>query len=144
MNLAIAAIALIFAAVLGGAGSYKVTTLYWQHRISVEADKANVAINEANRKAEDAAGQYETWKAAQRPKTITIQREVVREVKADTDCSLRAIPDGLRSALVKSSTDSNQPDPSRGVPAASAASPYELGRVGDRLLGHAAGTTRLP
>lgn len=143
MSFTIGAIALAVAAAFGGMAGYKATSAHYEHVIAVEADKARQAVETANQQAQDAAGKYEAWKAAQRPKTITITREVARAVQADTDCSAKPLPDGLRAALAQAAADSNQPVAADPVSAASSATPFDLGANGAGLFGRARGVGRL-
>lgn len=132
----------IFAA--GGAASYKATSLYYEHEADLARVAAQAAVDEANQKATNAADDYEVWASLQRPKTITITREVEREVKADLDCSARALPDGLRNALTTAAADADQSDADGTVPAAPAPRFGDLGRPGPRLRGSAGGAEGVP
>ncbi len=115
---------------LGGTGGWRLTTMHYEHVIDVAAREAAAAVAAANIKAQGAAAGYETVRAAQRVRTITITREVEREVKADPDCSARALPDGLRDALTAASADAGEPISDSAVPAAVAASAGDVGRPG--------------
>lgn len=126
---------LLVAAFLGGAaGAAKITSMHYLHVIDVAAQEAAAAVAEANTRAQGAAASYETTRAAQRVRTITITREVEREVKADPDCSARALPAGLRDALTAAAAaDAGEPVADRAVPAAAAASAGFVGRFGAGL-----------
>lgn len=133
----------IFAA--GGAASYKATSLYYEHEIDTAKSKAQKAVDDANQKAINAADDYEVWASLQRPRTITITREVEREVKADSDCSARALPDGLRDTLTAAAAaDTDQPRADGAVPPAPGASAGDVGRFGPRLRGLFGRTEGLP
>lgn len=125
---------LLVAAFLGGAaGAAKITSMHYLHVIDVAAQEAAAAVAEANTRAQGAAASYETTRAAQRVRTITITREVEREVKADPDCSARALPAGLRDALTAAAADAGEPVADGAVPAAAAASTGLVGRLGAGL-----------
>ena len=83
--------------------------------------------------AQDAAVNYEKTKVVQRTNTVYLTREVERELKADVDCAVRDIPDGLRDALYSAATGIDQPIPDLPLPAASAASAARVGGSGNRL-----------
>lgn len=117
MNLTIGAIALAAAAALGGLGSYKVTSLHYQHVIDQAAKKAQTDLDAANQRAQNAADDYEVWASLQRPKTITVTREINRAIQADMDCSRKPLPDSLRDALTAAGSNDGQPIANRAVPA---------------------------
>lgn len=120
---------------IGFSGGWKVAT--WRADANaVEVQRQTVA--EAARRFEHAtasAAAYEVQREAQRVRTITVTREVQREVLADADCSARALPDGLRDALTAAAADADQPRAAGAVPAAPAASAGDVGGSGLRVLG---------
>lgn len=134
MNFTIAGIALAVAAALGGYGGYKATRLHYEHVIDQAEKKSAAAVAAADQRAENAASDWEVWASIQRPKAVTITREVEREVKADPDCSQRALPDRLRDALTAAGSAANQPVADRAVPAPFAAGAFDLGRPRDGLF----------
>jgi hypothetical protein len=101
------------------------------------AEHEQQAAQDAARRFEHAtaaAATYEVAREAQRVRTVTITREVQREVQADPDCSVRPMPDGLRSALEHASAaGADQPVAVGPVPAAPAASAGDLGGSGPGL-----------
>jgi hypothetical protein len=70
--------------------------LFNAHR--AEVDAANVRANEA-------AIAFETWKAKQRPKVITVEKEVTRVIRENHDWGLVALPDSVRNALAAAPAD---------------------------------------
>lgn len=126
MNLTIAGIALAVAAALGGAGSWKVTQLHYLSVISDEHEKLAVAQESDRLRDRAAATQYETWKAAQRPKDLVVKRGVEREVKADLGCSMQPLPIGLRDSIAAAVANSNLGIADPAVPAASAATTHPV------------------
>ena len=139
MNFTIAGIALAVATALGGYGGYKATRLHYEHVIDVAEKKAAADLATANQKAENAASDWEVWASLQRPKTVTVTREIEREVKADVDCSARPLPAGLRDALTRAGHADNPVVADAPVPAASAAGLGDLWGRGARLFGSAGG-----
>lgn len=122
---------LALAAFLGGAaGAAKLTSMHYLHVIDVAAQEAAAAVAEANTRAQGAAASYEATRAAQRTRTVTITREVEREVKSDPDCSTRPLPGGLRDALTAATADAGEPVADSAVPATAAASAGHVGRSG--------------
>jgi hypothetical protein len=144
MNLTIAGIALAVAMALGGAGGYKATRAHYEHVIEAAAALAAAEVAAANDRAASAAADYETWAARQRPRTVTVTREIEREVKADVDCSARPLPAGLRDALTQAAADADQPVADGAVPAASGAGIGNLWGRGARLFGGAGRAEGLP
>lgn len=143
MNFTIAGIALAVAAVLGGYGGYKTTRMHYEHIIDVADKKAAKDIEAANQKALNAASDYEVWASLQRPKTITVTREVEREVKADADCSSKSLPPSLRDSLVKAGSTANQPVTDGAVPAPPTTGTQNLWGRAARLFGGSDGAGRL-
>jgi len=112
-----------------------------------EAQRIELEARDAHRRADQAitaAAGYEAEKAAQRPRTIIVTREVARAVQADPDCSARPLPSGLRDALTRAATGDDQPIADGAVPAASAARDADVGRPRDRLLRDAGRAGGLP
>jgi len=130
--------------VLGLGSAWKLTSMHYEHRIDVAAREAAELVAAANQKAQNAAADYEVWASLQRPKTITLTREVQREVLADVDCSARPLPDGLRDALTNAAADADQPGAADAVPAAPAAGADDLRGRGARLFGGPGGAEGLP
>lgn len=141
MNFTIAAVALAVSAIAGGFASYKATSLHYEHKIDLAAKQAQVDIDAANQKAQNAADDWEVWQSIQKPKTITITREVSRAVQNDPDCSKRALPVGMRDALTKAGQTNHQPIADGALPAASSAGLGDLGRHSRGLFGYAAGAS---
>jgi hypothetical protein len=137
-------LALLLGAASAGSAMWKLTSMHYEHVIDVRAREAAAKVGEANQRAINAADDYEVWASLQRPKTITITREVEREVKADTDCSPRALPPRLRDDLTAAAADTDQLVAAGPVPAASAPSAYDLGGRGPGLFGRAGRVEGLP
>lgn len=135
--------ALIAAVLLACAGSYKVTSLYYQHVIDQTEQEARADVDAANERANKAASDYEVWKANNRPKAVATQRKVADAVQADADCSSKPLPDGLRAALAQAGADANQPLAAGAMPAPPSAFSLDLGSAGNRLLGRARGVVGL-
>jgi len=144
MNFTILGVALLAAFGAGGAASYKLTSMHFEHVIDVQAREAQSAVDAANRTALNAAASYEGWKAAQRPKTINTAREVSSALKDDPLCADRALPSSLRDALTRAGSESNQSELAGAMPAASATGAFDLGRPRDGLFRSLSGTLRLP
>jgi hypothetical protein len=118
---------------LGGIGSWWFTSEHYENvalKLKAETDEK---INQANDRANKAADNYETWKAAQQPVIVMQQREVQRELKADPDCSSRPLPVGLRNALTTRSANADTGVADDPLPAALATSLVDVGRPGARL-----------
>lgn len=143
MTPALVAIALAVAAAAGGSGGWKLASMRYEHLADLAQRKAAADVAAANQRATNAADDYEVWASLQRPRTVTVTREVEREIKSDADCSTRPLPAGLRDALTRASADADQPVADRSLPAASAPGVGDLGGLGARLLGSAGGTARL-
>ena len=127
-------IVLILGLALGGWGGHKATQLHYQHEIDLDKRKAQQQVDQANQRAENAATDWQAWAEVQRPKTVTITREVEREVSNDTECSARPLPAGLRDALTAAAAaGDDQRSPDSSMPAAPAARPEDLGRPGPGL-----------
>jgi hypothetical protein len=150
MNFTIAGIALALSAAFGCWGGYKATRMHYELVISDQLKKAEVDRESDRLRKQAAAGQYEAWKATQRPKTITATREVEHAVETESWGS-GAIPPSVRDALAAAaaSTGSGVADAAvSAVPAASAADESGSGfglRLGARLgfgLPSAAQSTR--
>ncbi|MBA2413205.1 MAG: hypothetical protein H0V63_10330 [Burkholderiaceae bacterium] len=56
-------------------------------------------IDAANVRADRAAASFEEWKRNHKPKTITVTREIVREIEKHKDWANEPIPDSVRDAL---------------------------------------------
>lgn len=100
-----------------------------------EAESTMAAAKELaarNDRAMGAAVAFEAVREKQRVRTITITREVEREVKADPGgCSASLLPAGLRDALTRAvAGDDSSPLPAGPVPATPAASAGDLGGRG--------------
>lgn len=111
-----------------------------------DRDRAQLEARDAHRRSDQAitaAAGYEAAKAALRPRTITITREIERAVQADPDCSSKPLPASLRDALTSAARGSDQPLATGSMPAASAAGAFDLGRLGARLRGNAGGAAGL-
>jgi hypothetical protein len=140
-TLSLSAIALAVAALVGASGGYKLTRMHYEHVADVAARAAAAEVAAANDRTFAAANSYEQFKAAQRPRVVTVTREIEREIKSDTDCADHPLPVGLRDALAAAaSADANQPRVDGPVPAASAAGLGDLGGLGARLFGRPRGT----
>jgi len=89
---------------------------------AAEARAQADAVSETDRLR---ARAYERWVAAQKPKTITITRDIYHVLEINRQWSDGTLPDGVRSALESSATAlgaADQPDSAvPAVPAASAA-----------------------
>lgn len=116
-----------------------------------EAESTMAAAKELaarNDKAMGAAVAFESVREKQRVRTITITREVEREVKADPGgCAAVELPAGLRDALTRAvSGDDSLAVPAGPVPAASAASTADVGGFGNglRRTGGSADGLRIP
>lgn len=85
--------------------------------------------------ASAAAAGYEAQREVQRVRTVTVTREVAREVQSDPDCSSRPVPDGLRLALERAAA-AGAADPALAdlaVPPARAAAAADVGGSGPGL-----------
>ena len=138
MSLSIIGAMLLAALLTGLGGGYKLTAMHYQHREAVAASEHAVAVEKANDNAEAAAELYEEAKAKQRVRTVTVTREVEREVKVDTVCASVKLPDGLHDALTRAGQP-DQPEPDGAVPAVPAPSIGDLGGLGAKLRGSAVG-----
>ncbi len=137
-------IALLLGVVIGGAGSWKATSMHYEHLASVAAREAQQKVDAANQRAENAASDWEVWASLQKPKTVTLIREVEREIAADSDCSTRALPDGLRDSLTRAGADHDQPVVADAVPAAPAATAGDFWGRAARLFRGADGAAGVP
>lgn len=139
-------VAAALAALAMGFGSgWKVAA--WRADSQAAELQRQVAADAARRfeHATSAARQYEAAREAQRVRTVTITREVQREVLADADCSVRDLPLGLRSALERAAgAHAGQPGAAGALPAAPAASAPDLGRSGAGLRRDPVGAGGLP
>lgn len=124
---------LALALILGAVPAWKLTAMHYERVIDVAAREAAQAIADANLEALASAAAYEEVRAKARVRTVTLTREIEREVHSDPDCSARALPDGLRVALTNAAADADQPGAAHAVPAASAASTPDVGRSGPGL-----------
>ena len=140
MNLTIAGIALAVSAALGGWAGHHFTALHYQNLIGKQTREAQAKVDAADERALNAASDWEVWASIQRPKAITITREVERAAQDDPDCSQRALPPRLRDALTAAAAAANQPKPDGAVSPALAARPYELGPARDGLFRSLGGT----
>ena len=128
-------LALLIGAALGGAGLWKATSLHYEHKIDLAAREARQLVDDADQRAVNAESDWTVWAALQRPKTITLTREVDREIQADTDCSAHNLPDELRDALTRVGAAADQPVVAGAVPAAPAAPAHNFWGRTARLLG---------
>lgn len=136
-------IACLVALAVGAAGSYEATKLYFEHVIDQNTLKARAEVDAANTKAQRSAADYEMWKANNRPRTITVTKEVASAVQADPDCSAKPLPDQLRDALTAAGANADQPLAADAVPAPRSTGAFDLGSAGNRLLGRARGVVGL-
>jgi hypothetical protein len=137
--------AALAALAMGFSSGWKVAT--WRADSAAAELQRQTAADAARRfeHATSAARQYEVAREAERVRTVTITREVQREVLADADCSVRPLPDGLRGALERAAgARADQPGAAGPVPAASAASAADLGGYGAGLRRDPGGVGRLP
>ena len=89
-------------------------------RAELDAYRVEVGtrILEANAKADQAAQDFETWKRNQRPRVITVIKEVDRAIEAAPEWSRVDLPGGVRDALTAAVAAVNAPGESDGaVPA---------------------------
>lgn len=128
-------IAMLIGAAFAGAGVWRVTSLHYEHQIDLAARAARELVDAADQLAVNAESDWTVWAALQRPKTITLTREVDREIQADLDCSARNLPDGLRDSLTRAGAAADQPVAVGAVPAAPAASAHDFWGRTARLLG---------
>jgi hypothetical protein len=125
------AAAAIAALSIGFAGGWRVAT--WRADAEAAELQRQTAADAARRfeHATAAARTYEATREAQRVRTVTVTREVAREVQADVDCAARDLPLSLRSALERAAgSHADQPGPARPLLTAPAASAANLGRPG--------------
>lgn len=104
-----------------------------------DAGRIAQEAHDAKRRAEQsmgAAAGYEAAKAALRPRTIVVTREVEHAVQADPDCSSKPLPDSLRDALTRAGLDPDRAVADSPMPAASATRVEDVGRSGTGLRGH--------
>ena len=124
----------LMALALGFTGGWKTAT--WRADAEAAELQRQTAADAARRfeHATAAARTYEVAREAQRVRTITITREVEREVRADTDCAVRPVPDGLRIALERAAEGAtDQPGTDGAMPPASGASAPDMGGRGPGL-----------
>lgn len=62
-------------------------------------DTQREAQRMAQARANDAATRYEVWKAAQRPRIVTVIKEVDRALQAAPDWASQPLPDSVRDAI---------------------------------------------
>lgn len=143
MNLTIAAIALAVAGALGGWAGHELTAAHYEKQIAASDEKNRKDLVDANLRAENAASDYEVWKSIQKPKTITVTREIERAIKADSDCSAKPLPLSLRNALIKAGGGSDQPVPSFALSASSPAGAVDVGGHSFGIFGRSGGARGL-
>lgn len=122
-----------FAIAVGFTGGWKVAS--WRADSKAAEVREQTARETAKQieRATSAATSFEQTRAAQRIKTITVTREVQREVAADADCSAKPLPDGLRNALVRAASPASEPGAASPLPAARTASAANVGGLGAGL-----------
>lgn len=137
------AAAAVLALAAGFVGGWRVNA--WKAGAELAESQRQAAAEAARRfeHAKASASGYEVAREAQRVRTITVTREVQREVLSDPDCSARALPDGLRRALADAAAGAGQPVSAGPLPAASAAPVGDVGGSGAGLRRPAGGTVGL-
>lgn len=90
---------------------------YARGKAELEAFRVEVGtrILEANARADQAAQDFETWKRTQRPKVITVIKEVDRVLEVNREWSDAPLPDGVRDALNAATAAINGPGESSGT-----------------------------
>jgi hypothetical protein len=83
------------------------------------------AVDEAQMRANQAAIRYEEWKAAQRPKIITVVKEVDRALQTNSAWATEPIPVSVRDAIEAARTLDATAKPESALPA-----------LGSRASGH--------
>lgn len=73
--------------------------LEWARADRKAFDQAMADRDAAIDRGNKASADFEAWKATQRPKVITITKEVRNASQTDAVCSARPLPAGLRDAL---------------------------------------------
>jgi hypothetical protein len=127
----------------GASSSWWFTSEHYQ-KLALEAERdARKQVDEANQKAINAEADWQVWAELQRPANVKNQRDLEHAIKTDLDCSARAVPASVRDPLIAAGADAHQPGVAGPVPAPSAAGTFDLGGLGARLSGDAAGAPRL-
>ena len=109
-----AAIALA-AALSAGAASAWLTRMYYTAKIASIEARERQAVADANAQAQLAAQGFEQWKANQKPKVVTITREVDRVIEIEREWSNAPIPERVRDVLASAHGDPDQPKPDRSL-----------------------------
>jgi ferritin-like protein len=136
-NFSLVGIVLLIGALLGAAVSNRITTLYYKNEAAELKSAHQDAIDKANTNADAAAELYESERAKQRVKVITVEREVKRVLKDDA-CANSVLPDGMRDAISRAAlAHTGQPDSA--VPPVPAASGLDVGGSGLRPSGRPKG-----
>lgn len=131
MNLTLIAAAV--AALVAAAGAYKLTSMSYEANIAKAAQEAQARVDASNRTALNAAASYEGWKATQKPKVITITREVERAVQESHDWSVEPVPASVQHAIAAAAANASASEPDAAVPAVPAASDPDEQRSGTGL-----------
>lgn len=101
--------AALAALAIGFSGGWRVATWRADSNAAELQRQATAEIARRVEQATAAATAYEARREAQRVRTITVTREVAREVQADADCAVKALPPPLRDALIRAAADGVQP-----------------------------------
>lgn len=81
-----------------------------QELASYQAD-ITAKLLEANKRADQAAQDFEDWKRKQRPKVITVVKEVDRVLDANPEWSSGVVPRGVSDALAAAARDIGASEP---------------------------------
>jgi hypothetical protein len=126
-------IVLVIGLVVGGLASNRLTAMHFENKAAKLVAQHQDAIDKANTNADAAAELYESERAKQRVKVITVEREVKRVLKDDA-CANSVLPDGMRDAISRAAlAHTGQPDSA--VPPVPAASGLDVGGSGLRPSG---------
>ena len=85
------------------------TRMYYTAQIARIEARERQAVDDANAQAQVAAQGFEQWKAAQKPKVITITREVDRVIEIERAWSSSPLPDSVRNAIEAAERDLAEP-----------------------------------
>jgi hypothetical protein len=115
------AVVLVLAAVIGFvyAKGHKAGLAAGRAELEAFRQEVGARILEANQRAEQAAADFEEWKRKQRPKVITVVKEVDRVIEANPEWSRTALPDGVRDALTAAAAELGAGEPAGALPAVS-------------------------
>ncbi len=86
-------------------------------------DNQREAQRMAQARANNAATRYEQWKAAQRPRIVTVIKEVDRALQTSPDWATQPLPDSVRDAINSARTLDATTEPESTLPAVGSRDP---------------------